>query len=201
MIKIVGLTGSHGTGKSVVSNSVKQLSPTGIFSNQISVPRYVLEKMGMTLQQATATPELVKEYQRRILKAAHTQMCSICFNGSAAPSSTIVDRTVVDFYAYARLWAEQNGVDAEWLAEFKSDCIRDLDWYDKIFFFPTGVFPFVDDGVRAKEDTQLVISQYMEEFLIENFPTYHTIQSTSIEDRANEIIKIIQNDINSTTTA
>jgi nicotinamide riboside kinase len=190
MTKLYGMTGSHGTGKSSTIDFISDRSPTGIRVSNEKLSRHVLNKMGLTLEQATATPELAMNYQERVLHAAFIQYQSICF-GNTEGKSIIVDRTVVDIYAYTRLWAEKNGIEAEWLAEFKSDCIRDLGWYDKIFFFPTGVFPFVDDGVRAKEDTQLVIAQYMEEFLKENFPSYHVIKSSAVDDRANEIIKII----------
>lgn len=200
MSKIYAMTGSHGTGKSATIDRIEALQPEGIFIDHIKLSRHVLKKMGLTLEQATATPELAMNYQERVLRAAFIQFQGICFNTRWAPA-VVVDRSVVDIYAYTRLWAERNGIDAEWLAKFKSDCIRDLSFYDKIFFFPTGVFPFVDDGVRAKEESQLIIAKYMEEFVQENFPSYHIVQSTSIDDRANEIIKIIQNDINSTTTA
>lgn len=192
------MTGAHGTGKSVTLDRIQEINPSAIYIDPLKIPRTVLARSGLTLEQATATPELAKTHQENILALASQHYDTI--TSFEDNNVMLCDRSVVDYYAYTRLWAEQNGIEQSWVDSFKSKCIDLLKLYDTIFLFPTGVFKFVDDGVRAKEDTQLVIAQYMEEFINENFPSHHVVQSVSIDDRANEIITIIKNGTNSTTT-
>jgi hypothetical protein len=198
------MSGAHGTGKSVTLEAIKRIIPLDndpvIRVDDFKVSRTVLKALGLTLAEATATPESTKNYQLKVLDAAfrHCYLLKI-LDKQGDTTIHLVDRTVADIYAYTRLWSEKNGIDAEWLAGFKARCVDMLPTYDKIFLFPIGKFAFVDDGIRAKEDTQRSIAAYTEEFLKENFPSYHVVDAVSIDDRANQITKIIQNETNSKT--
>lgn len=197
------MSGAHGTGKSVTLEAIKRIIPLDgpMKVDDFKVSRTVLKALGLTLQEATATPESTKDYQTKVLNAAfrHLYLLKI-LDKQGDQTIHLVDRTVADIYAYTRLWCEKNNIDKQWLAEFKSKCIEMLPTYDKIFLFPHGIFPFVDDGVRAKEDTQERIAHYTHEFLYQHYPHANVVTAYEIGDRATQIIKII-NEFNSKTSA
>jgi len=64
--------------------------------------------------------------------------------------------------------------------------------YDKIIYFPPDVLKLEDDGVRCVDESfqKLLHEQYMNIFENWNIP-YYVINSISIEDRVEEICKLI----------
>lgn len=192
MTQIIAASGAHATGKSVTLDAIAARKVKNFIVDDFKISRTVLAKRGQTLEEATATSELTKSYQTDVLKAAHSQLEFIKFCLAGDPI-VIVDRSVADIFAYTRLWCERNNIEKEWLVEFKAKCVKMLSMYDKIFVFPIGVFPFVDDGIRAKHDTQEKIHLYTHEFLYDHFgDKSYPVTTVEIEDRADQIIRIIQ---------
>lgn len=191
MVQLVGFSGAHGTGKSSVIERIKEKNIPGIFVDDHKISRSVLSSMGLTLEQATATVDRTKEYQLNVLGAARERIHLIVeehqFGGTM-----VVDRTVADIAAYTRIWCERNRIEKKWLWPYVSNCASLLKHYGEIFVFPTGVFEFEDDGVRAKEDTQLLHEKYLLEFLDVHGFKYHVVQEKTVQKRAEEIISILK---------
>jgi len=189
MTKIIGMSGAHGTGKSATLEYIKN-DPIidNIKVDEYKFSRSVLKSLGQTLEEATATVESTKSYQTKVLDSVRRRNYLLkLLEPQGDVTVNLVDRSVADVYAYTRLWSEKNNIDAEWFEKFEAKCAEMVSAYDIIFLFPTGKIPFVDDGVRAKEDTQASIAQYISEFLAKYAKRYYVVQSTSIEDRASEI--------------
>jgi hypothetical protein len=195
MIKLIGVSGAHGCGKTSVLDELKRQQHPEIFIDDFKVSRTVLAELGMTLEEVTASAELTKAYQKKVLDR------KIQRDGSELPGaaygaqvkSIFVDRTVADIYAYTRLWCEKNNIEQEWFNSFEQICIGTIRLYDKVLLIPIGKFAFVDDGIRAKEETQATIASYIEEFVVAQAKKYHVIESTSVDLRAHEILRIIKN--------
>ena len=189
MTKIIGMTGAHGTGKSAVLEHIKN-DPIldNIKVDDYKHSRSVLKSLGQTLEEATSTFEGVKSFQTKVLDSVRRRNYLLKLLEAQGDVTThLVDRSVADVYAYTRLWSEKNNIDREWFDAYEAKCAEMVSVYDIIFLFPTGKIPFVDDGIRAKEDTQAEIAQYIEEFLAKYAKRFYVVQSTSIEDRASEI--------------
>lgn len=200
MTKVIGVSGAHGTGKSVTIDRVKELNSKDpyIIVDDFKVSRTVLSELGMTLPEATANAEVTKIYQSMVLrKKIHRDGFSLKINSTQLEPKVevnyLVDRSVADVYAYTKLWTEKNGIDNKWFAEFEEKCVAGIVAYDMILLFPIGVFAFVDDGIRAKEDTQAKIAAYTQEFIEKYAKSYKIIDAVSVDDRANQIIQIIKN--------
>jgi hypothetical protein len=189
------MSGAHATGKSATIDELRKINNRKLWIDDFKVSRTVLAELGLTLEQATATAELTMDYQSKVL-ARKIQWDTSRKNIQAFglnPPSYIVDRSIADVYAYTKLWCIKNNVDGEWFRKFELECINAMSLYDIIFLFPTGKFPFVDDGIRAKEETQAKIATYTEEFIVAYAKNYHVVESVSLDLRANEIITIITN--------
>jgi len=201
MTKIIGVSGAHGTGKSVAIDKVKELNSKDpyIIVDDFKVSRTVLAELGMTLEEATANAEVTKIYQTMVLrKKIHRDGFSLKLNyphlqHNPLERHFLVDRSVADIYAYTKLWTEKNNIEEKWFTEFEERCIAGMSAYDMILLFPIGVFAFVDDGIRAKEDTQAKHQAYTQEFIEKHAKSYKIIDAVSIEDRAHQIIQIIKN--------
>lgn len=195
MSQIIGMSGAHATGKSATLEFIKNnIDATGnIKVDDYKVSRSVLKSLGQTLEEATATAELTMSYQTKVLDAArrHNYLLKL-LEPQGDVTINLVDRSVADIYAYTRLWSEKNSIDPVWFEKFEAKCAELVSAYDIIFLFPTGKIPFVDDGVRAKEDTQSAVAQYIEEFLEKYAPCYYELTTTSIEERAEEIESTIR---------
>lgn len=191
MVQLVGFSGAHGTGKSSVIDRIKEKNVPEIFVDEYKISRSVLSSMGLTLEQATSTVDRTKEYQLNVLDAARERIRLIVeehqFGGTM-----VVDRTVADIAAYTRIWCEQNRIEKKWYWSYASECASLLENYGEIFVFPTGVFGFEDDGVRAKEDTQLLHEKYLLEFLNVHGFKYYVVQEKTVQKRAEEIIDILK---------
>jgi nicotinamide riboside kinase len=201
--KVSAMSGAHATGKSATLDIIKGVRVPQIIVDDFKVSRTVLAKLGKTLEEATSTRHSIEKYQNAVLteKIFHDQFDLHNSVHSSANTNFLVDRSPADIYAYAKLWSSKYTMSKSWMTNFMCKCVSLLSAYDKIFLFPVGVFPFVDDGIRAKEDTQKQIAEDIEDFLQKFYPTYHVIKATDVVGRANEIIRIIQNDNNTTTTS
>jgi len=195
MTKIIGVSGSHGTGKTCTLDNIAKVQSKDpeIVVDDFKVSRAILEEMKCTLDQATATSKLMKVYQSRVLDVKIHRDLHVLRNivVSTTPINFLVDRSPADVWAYTKLWASKNKVSNSWFAEFTKKCIKAIEQYDKIILFPIGKIPFIDDGVRAKEDTQQCINDYIITFLDASEIKYHTVESATVEDRTKEIISII----------
>ena len=199
-MNLIAMSGAHGTGKSATIDRIEvQLQKEwqhyqGIAIDHFKVSRRVLAELGMTLEQATANADITKTYQQKVLdaKIKRDSLFKSLQVFSPTPNYTIVDRSIADIYAYTKLWCSKNNVDGNWFINFERDCINAMSMYDIIFLFPTGKFAFVDDGIRAKEDTQATIAKYTEEFIVAYAKNYHVVESVSIDERANEILTTIK---------
>jgi nicotinamide riboside kinase len=189
MTKIIGMTGAHGTGKTAVLEYIKN-DPIidNIKVDDYKHSRSVLKALDQTLEEATVAVESTMSFQTKVLDSVRRRNYLLKLLETQGDVTTnLVDRSVADVYAYTRLWSEKNGIDPVWFEKYEAKCAEMVSAYDIIFVFPTGKIPFIDDGIRAKEDTQAAIAQYIDEFLAKYAKRYYVVQSTSIEDRASEI--------------
>jgi nicotinamide riboside kinase len=192
MTKLIGVSGAHGTGKTSTIERMSKHQHENITIDHFKISRRILASLKMSLEEATATAELTKVYQQAVLdlKISRDKLYSHAPNSNY---SVVVDRSIADIYAYTRLWCEKNNVDKQWFDKFESECIRAISAYDLILLFPANKFPFVDDGIRAKEDTQSIISEYIFNFAQTYAKQVAVIEMIDVDDRVNEILYLINN--------
>ena len=193
MSYLVSVSGAAGTGKSTLLSNLKY--PVDSFR----VARYVLQDMGMDLY------EIVKHWKTTI----HFQEAILDYkvrNDSHLKSHEdkwiFVERCPADFYAFACTW-QQNFNEPEynrWLEEYKKRCLQAMKIYDVAIILEPGHFAHVDDGVRAKADTQEVTNKALNECLSRHWgnvnfrsPKFylHRVQVGDIIERVQEVDKVL----------
>ena len=193
MSYLVSVSGAAGTGKSTLLSNLKY--PIDNFK----VARYVLQNMGMGLY------EIVKHWKTTI----HFQEAILDYkvrNDSLLKSHDdkwiFVERCPADFYAFANTW-KQNFNEPEynrWLEEYKKRCLQAMKIYDVAIILEPGHFEHVDDGVRAKADTQYITNKSLNECLVRHWgdanfrsPKFylHRIGTGDIIERVKEVDKAL----------
>ena len=190
MSKLVSVSGAAGTGKSTLLENLR------FRVNGFRVARAILRKMNMDLYDILKDPIKTMEFQDLILEWKIANDSSLHEDNEV--EWTFVERCPADFYAFAKTWQPRfNSPEYdEWLKDYYNDCFDAMKHYDVAIIIPPGKFAHVDDGVRAKADTQDHTNEYLDEFLVRrwmhaNFDKprfhFHRLQSCDIIDRVNEV--------------
>ena len=190
MSKLVSVSGAAGTGKSTLLENL----PYRV--NEFRVARAVLAAMKMDLYDILKDPFKTIEFQNEILR------CKIQVDADLHKDQevewTFVERCPADFYSFAKTWQQYVSCEEydRWLEEYKADCFNAMLHYDVAIIIPPGKFAHVDDGVRAKADTQEITHAELDQMLSRrwvhaNFdkPRFHLhrLESSDIIDRVNEV--------------
>lgn len=164
MASIIGLSGAHGTGKSTILAALAARCLPNVVVDTFSIARSVQNEYGQDLQTIVSNPDNVPAYQKRIRtrKAEHLAELASRYGND---TFIFTDRTPIDFFAYAKLWAETNVVAHEWLTTYRYECASDLREYTKVFLVPPRKFPFVVEQQRASEATQRKHHEYCKSFI------------------------------------
>ena len=190
MSKLVSVSGAAGTGKSTLLENLRYRV------NGFRVARAVLNKMKMDLYDIVKDPFKTMEFQDLILEWKIANDSSLHEDNNV--EWTFVERCPADFYAFAKTWQPRfNSPEYdEWLKVYYSECFNAMKHYDVAIIIPPGKFAHIDDGVRAKADTQDDTHAFLDHFLSErwlytNFdkPRFHLhrLRSSDIIDRVNEV--------------
>lgn len=190
MSKLVSISGAAGTGKSTLLDNLKYRV------DQFRVARAVLKHFKMDLYDILKDPKKTMEFQDEILDWKIANDESLKEDNDV--EWTFVERCPADFYAFAKTWQQYftSTEYDEWLEDYRSDCFNAMRHYDVAIIIPPGKFAHVDDGVRAKADTQEITHRELDQLLSRrwmhtNFdkPRFHLhrLESSDIIDRVNEV--------------
>ena len=191
MGRLVSVSGAAGTGKSTL------LENLCYYVDSFRVARAILKKMDMDLYDILKDPKKTMEFQDLILE------WKIANDGHLVEANPdkewiFVERCPADFYAFAKTWQPKFDSQEynEWLEEYRKACFDAMKHYSVSILIPPGHFDHVDDGVRAKADTQDLTHRELNTFLSmrwmhTNFdkPRFHVhrLQSRDIIDRVMEV--------------
>lgn len=195
MSKLVSISGAAGTGKSTLLENLRYRV------DGFRVARAILKKMNMDLYDILKDPIKTMEFQDLILEWKIANDESLHEDNQV--EWTFVERCPADFYAFAKTWQPRFNSEEydEWLKEYYDECFAAMKHYDVAILLQPGHFAHVDDGVRAKADTQEDTNFELNQFLSKrwmhaNFdkPRFHLhrLQSCDIIDRVNEIDKALK---------
>lgn len=190
MSKVVSVSGAAGTGKSTLLGNL----PYRV--NRFQVARGVLNAMKMDLYDILKDPFKTIEFQEEILRWKIDVDSTLHEDNEV--EWTFVERCPADFYAFAKTWQPRfNSPEFDvWIEGYYSRCFDAMKYYDVAIIIPPGKFAHVDDGVRAKADTQETTHTELDKMLSRrwgwaNFARpcfhFHRLESCDIIDRVNEV--------------
>jgi hypothetical protein len=187
MKNVIGISGTHGTGKSTV---VKGLIEKGLRVSPAQLSREAQQQLGWsTLAGALEKLDTMWQLQDAIFER-------MIARDTALTEPTIVERTPADVWAYTQVWLERHGVD------WKNDR-RALDYlfslgaharerYAQVYVLPIrDAIPFVEEPNRADLQSRLPVSSNILHFIDSFKVPRHLIISLTPEERVSEVIEFL----------
>ena len=182
--RIVGLSGTHGTGKSTIINGVAEL---GYKVNQAQLARAAQKALGWeTLSLAQESKENMWALQDAILEAMFDRDQEALSTGDIV----LVERTPADMWAYAEMWCRRLNIDPVTnpsAIRYKHYC-RDLAKnYCRFLIVPsTEAVKFVAEPNRADLESRQFVELAINEFIESGNLPATVIKATGIVARINE---------------
>lgn len=192
---VVGISGTHGTGKSFLS---RHLEPH-IAVDRTQLSRTAQKELGWdTLSRAEESEENVWALQNAILDAMIKRDAALNNLGQHLDKPIIAERTPADLYAYTRMWLVRLSIDPRESQEFKAYHARLVEaikaYRQVIMIFPHESIPFVAEPNRADEKSRQYVNDEIISFLvsgnaISNITTM--VFQHNIDDRVNAVLKAL----------
>jgi hypothetical protein len=190
----IALIGSHGTGKTEVSIALRQVRPNFIYFAE--PVRHQIPAFGYATTKDIVDPYGIGSFE--LLNINNWGVTDPAVNTLLSPTATVVqDRSAVDNYGY---YLTLRRSEQDYLLE---DLVRRMATYyaglvDQYFYFPTGVFPLVNDDLRIGDtDYQEKVGQNIQAalpILGVNSERVHILQAHDVEGRVAEILKVLETD-------
>lgn len=184
MSYVVGLSGTHGTGKSSIIQGVKGL---GYTVNESQLSRAAQKELGWDkLSHAEESIENMWMLQDAILGAMYDRDFAI----SESKELTFVERTPADVWAYTAMWCERLDIDihSSRARLYRAQCQQLMhDHYAYFIYVPmTDAVPFKEEPNRADLKSRVFVAKTIEQFLMDAYRPNHFITTTTSECRTAE---------------
>lgn len=178
----IGITGSHGTGKTVLAKQLSKIFNLPYIEEQA---RISCKALGIKdLDEARKDNNIFSNFQQDIIRRQINEEYKHQYTGF------ISDRTTADNYAYYYINTEDAPIvrDAyEELALYNYNV-----GYDLVIYVPI-MFSLEDDGLRNKgEKYRELVDKTIREYLYRNSCVY-IVTTEGIENRINELVEVINN--------
>ena len=191
-IMIIALIGSHGTGKTTVSEAIKSNHPEFLYFTE--VVRKQIPAFGYK------TPyEIVDDVGIGVFEVMMINSWSVIDPKVNTVLDTnkiiITDRSAVDNYAYY-LTLRKKEIDGKLDTLVKRMAQHYTSLVNQFIFFPIGIFPLVPDEMRPadityQENMHENIKQALLDLGVPNEKIYH-LQTSEVTNRIKEVISLIK---------
>ena len=139
---LVAISGSQGTGKSTLLETLSTHFPT--VSRKTS--RSILSDWNVTLSRVNNDHDLTIKFQEEILKRKIEDELIFAQDPDAV---FLTERTYADLFVYALVALGKDNQYSDWLDEYYVKCENAQRSYVGVFYLAGGLFAPVNDGVRA----------------------------------------------------
>ena len=149
-MKVIGISGAQGQGKSTLINEVIKLDPT-IQNVGAQTSRELLADWGFTLDEVNSYMPLKIKFQEELI-VMHYQKLSEILNDidNIAYDTFIIERTFADIFAYALLSVGPFNKYSTWLNEYEGRCIeKQKSLFNHVVYLSGREYTPEDDGVRS----------------------------------------------------
>lgn len=188
-MNIIGICGTHGTGKSTILNGVEA---RGYPVNKAQISRTVQKALGWnSLTEAQHSVQNMWDLQETILCVMYDRDAEINKLGIL----TTVERTPADVWAYTEMWCTYHGIDpktSQQATNFRARCLKMAESYARfIIVEPNEAVVFEPDPNRATQLTRKFVQSSINRFIGgASLPAY-LIRGVTREERVAEAVSTI----------
>lgn len=192
---LIGISGSHGSGKSTL---ITELCDQQKYrEDKLKISRFIQSSIfnASNLDSIIADPITMVSFQEMILRIRTETNIQIKETKSFLKKITISERTPADISVYAYHWAQKNMdnlIIQNWIKSYENSCKNQMDIYDLIIYIPP-IIPFVSDENRAPIENRDSVDIGIKEFISKHAKKWYELKSSSVEDRVQEASSIISN--------
>jgi nicotinamide riboside kinase len=181
----IAFTGSEGSGKTTLINALADILQV---PKTVNFVRSAMKDMGLEKPPAFGTDkELTKAFQHWLLnkRAVHEKFLLSPF---------LADRSSIDMFAYTLSHLAREDDMQDFLNQYCQACVEYAkSMYEFHFFIPSGRIPLIDDGLRNAQQFNARLMHYiMLGMLQDQAIPFHTIQSISLDDRIEEVLRVMR---------
>lgn len=186
---VIGVSGTHGTGKSSI---MKGVNVAGIDVYNGSLSRTAQASLGWdSLSRVHESVENTWALQNAILDALRARDAEI----QQSKKYVLVERSPADLWAYTQVWCSRLGIDPktdERAQEYFNKCLLLSDAYCACLIVSMHPeVPFVPDPNRGDLESRESVERHIKSFIIaSNTPSYAVI-STGKNQRVSEVVAIL----------
>lgn len=183
---VVGLCGTHSTGKSTILNGVKD----GNFpTNLAQLSRQAQASLGWdSLSKAEESATNMWQLQDAILTAMYDRDQAI----TDSKITTLVDRTPADVWAYTAMWCKRHGIEVyadPKARHFRAQCYVLSEQYAKFVIVPVSdAVVFESQSNRADLESRQFVDEEIRRFIYQSVGLdFYEIQSSDKHYRVSEV--------------
>lgn len=195
MTKLVGISGTHGTGKSTIINGLEEV---GFEVVKKSISRSAQALLGWdSLSLAGESEENMWVFQNAILDEMIKRDALIKKMEGVISGNRymFVERSPADVWAYLSMWCKRANIplDRTDVVDYLAKCKGAIKAYDLILVVhPNDKIPFIEDPHRENLDSRVQVENCISKFLFEtvNDIVYH-LTEVSQDRRTLQIVKTL----------
>lgn len=195
---VVGLSGTHGTGKSTILHGVESLG-FPIVDSQLA--RTAQKALGWDhLSKAQESVENMWSLQDAVLDAMNNRDEEI----TKSQAFTLTERSPADIWAYTTMWCERLGINTntdQRARDYYQRCVELAKRYAGFLIVPmTDAIPFVVEPNRADLESRIPVAETINEFVMTHSRNHlvpvHFVSTVRPDERieeAREFLSLIEN--------
>lgn len=192
MQKLIAISGSQGSGKTVLCNALVERG-FAVVSRKTS--RSILNDWGTTLDQVNSNPNLTIRFQDEILKRKRADDLELLQNNSVV----ITERSFVDLFVYALVSLGASNRFSNWLDEYFEQCVEAQRIYTNTVYLTAGHFKVQHDGVRGSNThysrmVDVTMQDFIKQFNQKTKSSFHILDTPVLETRLDKILTIASNE-------
>lgn len=192
MSKLIAISGSQGSGKTVLCNALAQSGYT-VVTRKTS--RSILNDWGTTLDQVNSNPGLTIRFQDAILSRKQLDDLELLQTNPVV----ITERSFIDLFVYALVALGASNRFSAWLDEYFERCVEAQKIYTNTVYLTAGYFKVEHDGIRGSNGhysrmVDVTMQDYIKQFNQRAKSSFHIIDAPVLETRVSKVCKIIRGD-------
>jgi predicted ATPase len=197
-MKIIGVTGAQGAGKSTILTELKTQQH---LVDDFKVSRSVQAELGWdSLEKVMTSPQVMMQFQEKVFEKKYANELELATRAEGVTIFT--ERTFADLVAYAKLWTWafvdrrelDFGIASSWLGAYERRCmVAQRACYSGVILLPMmDHIVFEDDPHRAKSSDISTAYTEMSEFCKAAKVPYFTITEKTIQNRVREVLSFVE---------